>query len=712
MRRSELISKIRSISRNNDTFDGNIQSALSHIGSYAGHSRIQVFFDNQEGSATSVAYEWCNDGISPCIDRMQNIPYKKLPSIKSILSAEGHIHSGGDDALHKKIIAAFKAKDISSLAIYPIYTKESITGFICFAGCGKTRKLEKSKPDLLKTVTEILSAMCERRIDHERLSTAIRNYEAFFNTMDEFILIGDPRGNILYANDAVKSKLGYSSEELSAMRIMDLHPKESRKTAVRSIQGLRDKKTDRCVLKLELEGNKRQRIPVETRIWLGNWNRQECIFELSKDLSREHESLQEFTKLFENNPAPMAITNFTDRKYIDVNEAFIDKFGYSKDEILGKTADELGLFEGTVDQKQALQEIRSSEKTKNIELQVKCKRGKILTGLFSKETIEYHGIKSALGVMVDITEQYALRKELDNKRRRLNNIIEATRLGTWEWNVKTGETIFNERWAEIVGYTLEELSPVSIKTWEKLAHPEDLQRSTELLQKHFERETDYYNCEARMKHKNGNWVWVRDRGKVIEWDRDGNPQLMFGTHADITERKEMEGKIRELSIRDSLTNAYNRRYIMERLKALISEYVRKRNSFTISMIDIDHFKRVNDTYGHQTGDSVLTHFTSVLFKNFRSYDLIGRYGGEEFIVISMNVTKEQTQSIIERFKKLCENTTFVHEGHEITTTFSCGITESNEHDASTVTAENIIETADRRLYEAKNTGRDRVVISD
>ncbi len=103
--------------------------------------------------------------------------------------------------------------------------------------------------------------------------------------------------------------------------------------------------------------------------------------------------------------------------------------------------------------------------------------------------------------------------------------------------MQTGETEFDERWAEIVGYELEELEPVSIETWEELAHSEDLERSDELLEKHFAGETDYYEFEGRMKHKNGDWVWIQDRGRVVEWDDEGNPVRMVGTHIDITERK-------------------------------------------------------------------------------------------------------------------------------------------------------------------------------
>lgn len=129
---------------------------------------------------------------------------------------------------------------------------------------------------------------------------------------------------------------------------------------------------------------------------------------------------------------------------------------------------------------------------------------------------------------------------LRDERRRLWSIIEGTHAGTWEWNVQTGEMTFNDIWAEMVGYTLDELSPISIETWRALAHPDDLKRSHEILERHFLGELPHYESECRMRHKDGRWIWVHDRGRVITFTAEGKPLMMFGTHIDITERKRVE----------------------------------------------------------------------------------------------------------------------------------------------------------------------------
>ncbi|MDO9540666.1 MAG: PAS domain S-box protein, partial [Methanocalculus sp.] len=134
--------------------------------------------------------------------------------------------------------------------------------------------------------------------------------------------------------------------------------------------------------------------------------------------------------------------------------------------------------------------------------------------------------------------------ELAEERARLLNIIEGTQAGTWEWNIQTGETVFNEEWARMLGYTLDELSPISIATWQALSDPDDLKSAGDLLQKHFAHDLPYYDCEMRMRHKDGHWIWIQDRGRVISRTDDGRPLMMFGIHLDITDRKIAEEELR------------------------------------------------------------------------------------------------------------------------------------------------------------------------
>ena len=123
---------------------------------------------------------------------------------------------------------------------------------------------------------------------------------------------------------------------------------------------------------------------------------------------------------------------------------------------------------------------------------------------------------------------------------RMQKIIEGGRIGTWEWNVETGEILLNETWAAIGGYSLEELSPLTVDVWRRLCHPEDLERARPMLQRHLGGELPGYEMDSRMLRKDGSWVWVLDRGSVSEWTEDHRPRWICGVRLEIAGRKEAQ----------------------------------------------------------------------------------------------------------------------------------------------------------------------------
>jgi len=180
---------------------------------------------------------------------------------------------------------------------------------------------------------------------------------------------------------------------------------------------------------------------------------------------------------------------------------------------------------------------------------VVCKNGDVKDCEFAASIISYNNRNAVLGIARDITRRKRVEEKLKESEKRLDIALKGTGVGMWDWNIKTDKMVYNERWAEIIGYTLEELSSMRIDAWTQLTHPQDRKISNELLEKHFAGETEYYISEVRMKHKNGNWIWLLDRGKVFEWDENGKPIRMVGTHLDITEHKKIE-KERERVIRE------------------------------------------------------------------------------------------------------------------------------------------------------------------
>ena len=176
---------------------------------------------------------------------------------------------------------------------------------------------------------------------------------------------------------------------------------------------------------------------------------------------------------------------------------------------------------------------RDVTEQKQTEEQLRCKAAEL-----------DHGRRVALSMMEDAE---AARAAAAAERQRLSNVIEATNVGTWEWNVQTGATVFNPRWAEMVGYSLAELQPTTVETWQHFMHPEDSARAAALLEEHFAGRSAYFGCEFRIRHRDGHWVWVHGRGRVVSWTADGQPEMMFGTHSDITDRKQAEEALRAKS---------------------------------------------------------------------------------------------------------------------------------------------------------------------
>ncbi len=129
------------------------------------------------------------------------------------------------------------------------------------------------------------------------------------------------------------------------------------------------------------------------------------------------------------------------------------------------------------------------------------------------------------------------RRRARQASQRMSRILRGARVGTWEWNVQTGEARFDARWAEIVGYRLHELEPVTVETWKKLIQADDLAERNTRLQQHFSGKSDHYEKEVRVRHKAGHWVWVRESGQVMARSRDGEPEWMCGTWLDVTTRR-------------------------------------------------------------------------------------------------------------------------------------------------------------------------------
>lgn len=224
-------------------------------------------------------------------------------------------------------------------------------------------------------------------------------------------------------------------------------------------------------------------------------------------------------------------------KLLEVNDAYCQMSGYSLKELLSFRISDLDINEEKVCFDQYINNV-IEEKNARFETKHRKKDGSII---YIEVSVQYQSIDN--GQMVcflrDVTEN-KIAEALRLEHWRLESIIEGAQVGTWEWNIRTGEMIYNDKWCQILGYTQEELAKLYSKPWETFTHSDDQKQSLKLLGKHLIGEIPYYECEYRMKHKDGHWVWVLDHGRIITRTKDGHPLLMFGTHTDITNRKQAE----------------------------------------------------------------------------------------------------------------------------------------------------------------------------
>ena len=273
------------------------------------------------------------------------------------------------------------------------------------------------------------------------------------------------------------------------------------------------------------------------------------IEQSEKNLRAEQARNRELLKALDVSPVGVTVADCSqkDLPVIYANKAFLKITGYSAEEVVGHNHRFL-VGEGTDPQTRAeLSEALKAQKHINVEILNYTKDNKPFWNDVSISPVfdEQHNLTAFVGVQNDITDKIHREQKLAETARQLELVVDSTAVGIWDWQIQSGQVSFNERWAEITGHTLEELEPISIDTWMQLAHPDDLEQSGKLLKKHWDGEAERYECEARMKHKQGHWVWVLDTGKVVEWTEDGQPARMIGTHLDITERKQTEQQLRE-----------------------------------------------------------------------------------------------------------------------------------------------------------------------
>ncbi|MBI9092878.1 MAG: diguanylate cyclase [Desulfobacterium sp.] len=310
----------------------------------------------------------------------------------------------------------------------------------------------------------------------------------------------------------------------------------------------------------------------------------------------------------------------------------------------------------------------------------------------------------------EIRQRTRAEEELKKNKERLDLVMWGANLGYWYWDTHIRKVALGFNAAEMLDEKPESVQgPVMEWATEKI-HPEDRSDFRDIVMQHVRGELPDIDLEHRVRTRNGEYRWVLCRGKITDRSTGGDPLRAAGTLMDISRLKDYQKQLEELSIRDPLTGLYNRRYYLENLENRLSRVKRDMGHLSLAIIDIDFFKKVNDTYGHVAGDHVLSEFASLIVSLVRPDDIPARYGGEEFAIIFSDISAAEAGRIVSRIRKSLADTILTYGGETIGFTFSCGISDTSEFQPHEISCEKMITKADERLYQGKNTGRDRIVL--
>lgn len=303
--------------------------------------------------------------------------------------------------------------------------------------------------------------------------------------------------------------------------------------------------------------------------------------------------------------------------------------------------------------------------------------------------------------------------ELRESEERWKFALEGAGDGVWDWNPKTDVALFSRRWKEMLGYAEDEF-PGTGEEWVKHLHPDDKEGMQSAMQEYFAGRRPGYVVEFRMRCKDGSWKWILSRGMLVGRDTDGSPLRMIGTHTDITQRKAAEEEIANLAFYDSLTQLPNRRLFSNRLEQALAASARNGSSGALLLIDLDDFKMLNDTLGHDIGDLLLKQVAIRLAHCVREGDSVARLGGDEFVVMLEDLSKDpleaakQTEVVGDKIL-LNLNQSYQLNQYEHHSSPSIGVTLFDGHQQA---MDDLMKQADIAMYQAKRAGRNTLRFFD
>jgi len=292
--------------------------------------------------------------------------------------------------------------------------------------------------------------------------------------------------------------------------------------------------------------------------------------------------------------------------------------------------------------------------------------------------------------------QEALRKSEE----RYKIAVDGANDGIWDWDLENDVSYISEKWAKMLGFDNMEVEG-HYEKWGRLIHPDDFANVRNTLKKHFKGLTPYYECEYRLRKKDGEYIWILSRGKALK-DANGKLIRMAGSHTDITERKRTEEIIYNMAFYDALTGLPNRTQFLSRLNDELLRAADMKSSGALFYIDIDNFKSINDTLGHSFGDIFLIKVAEKLSSFVSNDTQVARFGGDEFIILLPDISSiDEVANFADRLIKGFRGSWHIN-GHDLFPTISVGVT-IYPKDGDDIGE--LLKNADMAMYKAKEMGK-------
>ena len=421
-------------------------------------------------------------------------------------------------------------------------------------------------------------------------------------------------------------------------------------------------------------------------------------------------SKEKYTLMFETIPDAILITRLDDGMFAEVNQGFTLLSGYSASEVRGKTTLDLNLWYDPVDRSRFLVILTETGSIENMEFQFRKKNGRPLMGLLSARVIDIDGVSHALTIVRDITSRKKMEEKLRENEQKYRFLAENSGDVIWHINKSYRIDYISHADEQIRGYKREEV--VGTQIW-SIFKPEGVQLVREKIECHREKGEVGNNMlvsrfEIEQQCKDGSWIWT----EIVAAPHYDNYRNLIGYHGisrDITERKQLLDQLYQQATIDELTQVPNRRHFMNLAEIELRRAKRYHHPLSLVGIDFDGLKGLNDTFGHLAGDRALSVFSKIVNEIIRDVDVLGRIGGDEFLLLLPETDADGAALVMERIQDVLASSPVYYGKKSFTISVSAGIACIQDWSD---TLEDLYNRADSALYESKEEGGKKTTWQD